>query len=187
MELRKLTETERYDAELVARVAGENSGAIQELQKRYWKRVLAVVRDVLGAGPGESAIEEIAERVFDAVQKRATTFDLRRPFWNWLRGIARNKAKESARSYKRRIQRESSYAYVHREPDTGSMTIVVRPDGGGSIAIHNGELELRPRRKRCRDANRWLRINGPKWLSEVEFMFRTLGGTGGIKPQMSKN
>jgi hypothetical protein len=184
MESRKtLTDALRSDADLVARLATGGLSALHELQNRYRERVCTVARDVTGAGPGDSAIEEIADRVFDAVPKMATTFDPRRPFWNWLRGIAQNKAKESARSYRRRIQRESGYAYAHHEPDTGGMTIVVRPDGGGSIAIHNGELELRPRRKRCRDANRWLRINGPKWLSEVEFMFRIHGGPGGVKPK----
>jgi hypothetical protein len=165
---------------LVQQLASGDLKALQELQKRHRKMIRAVAWDVTGGGVGNSAIEEITDLVFDALYKSAAKYDPSRPFKAWLKGIAKNVTKQWLRGDVRRKRREGDYVAIHQEPDVGSMTIIVRSDGGGSIAVHTGELEVRPRRKRCRDVNRWLRINGPKWLSDVEFMFRTFGGPGAI-------
>ena len=169
---------------LISLVAAGNTEAYQALRELYWKRVCAAASD---AGAGDTLIEEIADYTFDTMRNRATTYDPSKDFWPWLRGIAKNAPKNVLRSHKSRREREKKWTYVHQLPDTGSMTIHVRPDGG-SIAVHNGE-EWEPERRnkrRVRDVNRWIKIKGPSWLGEIDWMFRVHGGAGGITFEMVK-
>jgi DNA-directed RNA polymerase specialized sigma24 family protein len=180
----QLTEQEAA-AKLIALVAAGNTEACQALRALYWKKVCAAASD---AGAGDTLIEEIADYAFDTMRNRATTYDPSKgAFWPWLRGIAKNAPKNVLRSHKSRREREKKWTYVHQLPDTGSMTIHVRPDGG-SIAVHNGE-EWEPdkgNKRRVRDVNRWIKIKGPSWLGEVDWMFRVHGGSGSVTFEMVK-
>ena len=172
---------------LIALVAADDREAYQALRALYWKRVRAVVCTVSDAGASDTLIEEISDYAFDTMRNRATTYDPSKGgFWPWLKGIAKNAHKNVLRSHKSRMQREKKWTYVHQVPDTGSMTIHVRPDGG-SIALHGEEWEPeRANERRVRDVNRWIKINGPTWLGEVAWMFRLHGGPGGITIEMVK-
>ena len=183
----QLTEQEAA-AKLIALVAFGNKEAFHGLRALYWERVCAVVCTVSGAGASNTLIEEIADYAFDTMRNRATTYDPPRGgFWPWLQGITKNALKNVLRSHNSRREREKNWTRVHQAPDTGSMTIHVRPDGG-SIAVHNDE-EWEPEKankRRVRDVNHWIKINGPSWLGEVDWMFRVHGGTGGITFEMCK-
>jgi DNA-directed RNA polymerase specialized sigma24 family protein len=173
---------------LIALVAAGNTEAYQALRELYWKRVCAVVCTVSDAGASDKLIEDIADYAFDTMRNRVTTYDSSKgDFWPWLRGIAKNAPKNVLRSHKSRREREKKWTYVHQLPDTGSMTIHVRPDGG-SIAVHDGE-EWEPERRNKRrvlDVNRWIKIKGPSWLGEIDWMFRVHAGSGGITFEMVK-
>jgi hypothetical protein len=183
----QLTEQEAA-TKLIALVAAGNTEAYQALRALYWKKVCAVVCTVLNAGASDPLIEDTADYAFDTMRNRATTYDPSRGgFWPWLGGIAKKAHKNVLRSHKSRRERENKWTYLQQVPDTGSMTIHVRPDGG-SIAVHNDE-EWKPERankRRVRDINRWIKIKGPSWLDEVPWMFRVHGGTGSITIEMVK-
>jgi hypothetical protein len=173
---------------LIALVAAGNTGACQALRALYWKKVCVVVRTVLDASASDKLIEEIADYAFETMRKRASTYDLvRGDFLPWLKGMAKTAHLNVLRSHKSRREREKKWTYVHQVPDTGSMTIHVRPDGG-SIAVHNGEQwePGRSNKRRVLDVNRWIKIKGPSWLGEVAWMFRVHGGPGGITIEMVK-
>jgi DNA-directed RNA polymerase specialized sigma24 family protein len=174
-------------AQLVACVAAGDRKALARLQLLYWDKVCAVIRYTLDNEAAEPEIEEIASRVFDTMRGRATTYDpARAAVWPWLRGIAEYTAKNARRSHRSRREREKKWTYVHQVPDSGSMTIYVRPDGG-SIALHEAEWEPeRANRRRVRDVNKWMRMDGPNWLGEVPWMFRVHSGLGGVTFEMCK-
>jgi hypothetical protein len=175
-------------AKLIAIVATGNTEAYQALRALYWKKVRAVVCTASGAGADDTLIEDITDYAFDTMRKRASTYDPGRgDFWPWLKGMAERAHMNVLRSHRSRREREKKWTQVHQVPDSGSMTIYVRPDGG-SIAVHNG-MEWGPERsnkRRVQDVNRWIKIKGPSWLDEVPWMFRVHGGPGGITIKMVK-
>lgn len=90
----------RRDADLVARVATRDAGALAELYDRYSRPVFSYLHRVCG-DPQTS--EELLQEVFFRVWRQAATFDgSRGAFVSWVMSIAHNMAIDEVRRVGRR-------------------------------------------------------------------------------------
>ncbi len=85
-----------YDADLVARVAGGDNGALAELYERYSGLLLALSRRVLSSGHDA---EEVLQEVFLQVWNQASRYDRKRSSVStWLVLITRSRSIDRLRS-----------------------------------------------------------------------------------------
>ena len=90
----------RRDAELVARMAALDAGALAELYDRYSRPVYSYLHRVCG---DPRTAEELLQEVFFRVWRQATTFDgSRGAFVSWVMSIAHNMAIDEVRRLGRR-------------------------------------------------------------------------------------
>ncbi|MBN1674763.1 MAG: sigma-70 family RNA polymerase sigma factor [Kiritimatiellae bacterium] len=60
--------------------------------------------------PNATRVEELAQETFVRAYFQLSNFDLDRPFWFWLRGIARNVVREALRAESRNAARREAFA-----------------------------------------------------------------------------
>ena len=90
----------RHDADMVARVAAHDAGALAELYDRYSRPVYSYLYRVCG---DPQTAEELLQEVFFRVWRQATTFDgSRGAFVSWVMSIAHNLAIDEVRRVGRR-------------------------------------------------------------------------------------
>src|SRR5947209_19979683 len=76
------------DAELIARIAGQDPAALEEAYDRYAGRALGFAMRMIAE---RSVAEELVQEAFWRVWKRAGTFDAQRgSFATWLLGIVQH-------------------------------------------------------------------------------------------------
>jgi len=90
----------RHDAELVARMAVRDAGALTELYDRYARPVYSYLNRVCG---DPRTAEELLQEVFFRAWQQAATFDgTRGAFVSWVMSIAHNMAIDEVRRVNRR-------------------------------------------------------------------------------------
>jgi RNA polymerase sigma-70 factor (ECF subfamily) len=88
------------DADLMARVAQRDKGALEQLYDRYAASAMGLALKMLGE---RNTAEEIVQEAYWRVWKRASTFELQRgQFTAWLFGIVHNLAIDELR--RRRVR-----------------------------------------------------------------------------------
>lgn len=112
------------DADLMARIAGRDKLALEELYDRYAAAAMGLALKMLGE---RNIAEEIVQEAFWRVWKRATTFELQRgQFTAWLFGIVHNLAIDEMR--RRRVRPNTI------STDTDEDSILELPDHAVDVA-----------------------------------------------------
>jgi RNA polymerase sigma-70 factor (ECF subfamily) len=128
---------ERDDAELVARVADGDTGALQELYERLGSIVFGMALRVLG---DRQAAEECTQDTFVAVWRGAGRFDPERAAVStWLVSIARNRAVDLVR--RRAARPADPYAEVEQRDESPDVAdAVVATEMSSRVAAALAEL-----------------------------------------------
>lgn len=123
-QIRHMGERVPADAELMARVAGRDKRALEDLYDRYAASAMGLALKLIGE---RSAAEEIVQEAFWRVWKRAATFELGRgQFSAWLFGIVHNLAIDEMRRRRVRPQTVST--------DSDDESILEVPDRDMDVA-----------------------------------------------------
>lgn len=102
----------RLDAELVSRIAGGDSEALEDLYERYASSLLGLARRVLG---DRTDAEEVLQEVFFHAWSRADRYDPERASVStWLALITRSRAIDRLRS--RRVDERTTEAARRESP-----------------------------------------------------------------------
>ncbi len=92
--------------EIITRVLEGDTNDFGILIRKYHE---SVANFVAASFPSARRVEEIVEDVFVRVFFQLPTFDMERPFWPWLRGIARNVISEHLRREAREAKQRQAY------------------------------------------------------------------------------
>jgi DNA-directed RNA polymerase specialized sigma24 family protein len=114
------------DAELLQRLAGRDSTALIEVERRHWSSLYA---QVYGIVVEPELAERVVREAFTQLWFAAERFPLRRSVWTWLRDMAKELARAELALAACRDQDESSIRRLHE------ASTAVHP---GAAAAGNG-------------------------------------------------
>ncbi len=108
------------DDELIARVAGNDSVALEALYTRHEPRIFRFIQRIVR---NEAVAEELTNEVFVDVWRHARSYERRSLATTWLLSIAHNRAISSLRKRREEAWDEDEAAELHDEADPSDVVM----------------------------------------------------------------
>lgn len=114
------------DATLIASIARQDRAALEEIYRRYHKRVFLFIRRF---ETNTAIAEDLANDVFLELLDKASTYEGRSSVSTWLLGIARFKALSEIRKRRNTVDPDDAMAEMEDEGDTPEVSTMKTDKG----------------------------------------------------------